>query len=429
MAGTIYSDLITTNALPDALRIIYSNELEFTSRPTLVFDQPAFVEERNDFSAKRGSQVIWTIYHQLPAAIQALVENQDITGGAITDHQVSFTVSEYGNAIGTSEALDLLSYHGPISNIVRTLLAPNQAMTMDTLARNMFWYAPNLHIMNNASTGPTYKSYVGNVGSRSALNVNTSIMTSEVARAAAYHLTVRRVPTMGGQQPSYIAITHPSVTYDLRSDPYWKDAQLYAGGTRIFNGEEGMIHGVRFIKSDRARVANGGNLNVQSALNANFAAGVNQITVTSLNGPVSAYTAGMEVTLHHTGVSTTQGSYTWTAPDGQDPTDEEMIIQSVSGSGPYTITFTQKTQIAHATSDFMTEALDVYPMIFLGGLAAMGKGLVVPPEIRVSLPVDKLRRLSYVGWYSLLGYGIVRDWAYEVVETLASVNTPPPFGF
>ena len=40
MAGTIYSDLITTSALPDALRVIYSNELEFTSRPTLVVRRP-----------------------------------------------------------------------------------------------------------------------------------------------------------------------------------------------------------------------------------------------------------------------------------------------------------------------------------------------------------------------------------------------------
>ena len=422
MAGTTYSDLITTNALPDALRVIYSNELEFTSRPTLVYDQPAFVEERNDFAAKRGEQVIWTIYHQLAPSIAPLTENQDVTGGSITDHQVSFKVNEYGDAIGTTEALDLLSYHGPISNIVRTLLAPHQALTMDTICRNMFWYAPNRQIMDNTLVGPAFLNYTGNVTSRAALNTNTSLMTAEVARREAYNLTVRRVPTMGGQDPSYLCLTHPSVTYDLRSDPYWKDAQLYSGATRIFNGEEGMIHGVRFIKSDRARIANGGNLTAQTTLTAPYAAGVNSMTFTSATG----FVVGQEITLHHTGVSTTYGGNTWTAPDGQDPTTEEVIIKTISSN---TITFTQKTLNAHASGDYATCALDVYPMVFLGGLAAMGKGLVVPPEIRVSLPVDKLRRLSYVGWYSLLGYGIVRDWAYEVVETLASVNTPPTFSF
>ena len=422
MAGTIYSDLITTSALPDALRVIYSNELEFTSRPTLVYDQPAFVEDRNDFSAKRGQQVIWTIYHQLPPTISPLTENQDVTGGSIQDHQVSFKVNEYGNAIGTSEALDLFSYHGPISNIVRTLLSPNQALTNDTLCRNMFWYAPNRALMDSTLIGAAFHSYVGNVTSRAALNTSTSVMTSEVARRSAYNLTVRRVPTMGGQQPSYMCITHPSVTYDLRSDPFWKDAQLYSGATRIMNGEEGMIHGVRFIKSDRARIANGGNYGAQTTLTASYAAGVNSVVVSSATGLV----VGQEISLHNTGVSTTYGGNTWVAPDGQDPTDEELIIKTISGT---TITFTQKTLVAHASGDYMTEALDVYPMIFLGGLAAMGKGIVVPPEIRVSLPVDKLRRLSYVGWYSLLGYGIIRDWAYELVEALASVNTAPVYSF
>jgi N4-gp56 family major capsid protein len=382
------------------------------------------VEARNDFGAKRGSQVIWTIYHQLPASLAPLTENVDVVGGSITDHQVSFTVQEYGNAIGTTELLDLLSYHGPISNIVRTLLSPNQALTMDTLARNMYWYAPNRSLLNGAQIGPLYKSYVGGVGSRAALNTSTSVMTSEVARAAAYRLTVRRVPALGSQQPSYVCLTHPSVTYDLRSDPYWKDAQLYAGATEIFNGEEGMIHGVRFIKSDRARIANGGNVTKQTTLSNNYAVGVNAVVVAD----ATVFTVGSEVTLHHTGVSTTYNSITWIAPDGQDTTAEECIITAIN-TGTNTITFSQPLTVAHASSDYLTDALDVYPMIFLGGLSAMGKGIVVPPEIRVSLPTDKLRRLNWVGWYALQGYGIIRDWAYDLVETLATVNTPPPFSY
>lgn len=408
----------------DALRVIYSADLEMTSRPTLVYDQPAFVEPRNDFSAKRGEQVVWTVYHQLPPSIGKLTENQDVQGGDLTDHQVSMTVDEYGNALGTSERLDLTSYHGPISNIVRTMLSPNQSLSMDTLCRNMFWNANNRTIMDPTAVGPAYRMYTGNAASRAALDPATSLMSADVCRVAAYHLTVRRVPTMGGQQPSYICITHPSVTYDLRADPYWKDAQLYAGATALFNGEEGMIHGTRFLKSDRARLPNGGNFIAQAQLAASYPTGVNAIQLTDVAG----FAVGQEITLHNTGVNTTQGSNTWVSPDGQDPTNEELIIKAIN-TGTKTLTFTNKTTLPHSASDFATEADDVYPMIFLGGLAAMGKGIVVPPEIRVSLPVDKLRRISYVGWYALLGYGIIRDWAYEVVETLASVNTPPPFSF
>jgi len=424
MPGTVFSDVITTNAIPDALRVIYSNELEFTSRPSLVFDQPSFVEPRGDFAAKRGEQVVWTIYHQLPPAIGKLSENQDVEGGSVTDHQVSFTVDEYGNAIGTTEKLDLTSYHGPISNIAKSLLAPNQALTMDTLCRNMFWNANNRSLMDSSLSGPEFRLFTGNVANRQSLNTTQSLMTADVARTAAHHLTIRRVPTMGGQSPSYICITHPSVTFDLRNDPFWKDAQLYAGATQIFNGEEGMIHGVRFLKSDRARLPNGGMVTHQTQLVSSYPSGVTSVVVTD----ASVFEPNDEVTLHNTGVSTTVGNVSWIAPDGQDPTNEEMIIKSVN-TNTNTIVFTQKTGQSHAASDFVTEGFDVYPMVFLGGIAALGKGIVVPPEVRVSLPTDKLRRISYTGWYALLGYGVLRSWVYEIVETLASINTPPPFSF
>jgi N4-gp56 family major capsid protein len=423
MAGVIYSDIITTSALPDSMRLIYSNELEFTSRPNLMYDQPAFVEPRNDFAAKRGQQVTWTIYHQIAPSIGPLNENQDIVGGSIEDHQVSFTVTEYGTAIGTSEKIDLLSYHGPIGNIVRSLLAPHQALTMDTLCRNVFWYAPNRALIDSSLVGPAFISYTGpNSTSRYSLDQVQSILSADVPRRIALNLTVRRVPTMSGQEPSYLCLTHPSVTYDLRADPYWKDAQLYAGATKLFNGEEGMIHGVRFIKSDRARIANGGNYIYQTTLTAAYGQGVNQVVVTNASG----FSVGQEITLHNTGIAATQGVNSWTAPDGRDPTQEDLVIKSIAGN---TLTFNTKTLQAHSAGDFATEAIDVYPMIFVGGLASVGKGTVVPPEVRVSLPTDKLRRLNYVGWYSLMGYGVIRDWAYEIVETCASVNIAPVYGF
>jgi N4-gp56 family major capsid protein len=418
-----YPDIITTSALPDSMRLIYSNELEFTSRPNLMYDQPAFIEPRNDFAAKRGQQVTWTIYHQIAPSIGPLSENTDIDGGSIGDHQVSFTVTEYGTAIGTSEKLDLLSYHGPIGNIVRSLLAPHQALTMDTLARNMFWYAPNRQLLDNTLVGPAFISYTGpSSTNRYNLDPNQSIMSADVPRRIALNLTVRRVPTMGGQDPSYLCLTHPSVTYDLRADPYWKDAQLYAGATKLFNGEEGMIHGVRFIKSDRARLANGGNYIFQTTLSAAYGQQVNQVTVADASG----LAVGQEITIHHSGIAATQAPNTWTAPDGRDATQEDLVIKAISGN---VVTFNTKTLLAHSASDFVTEAVDVYPMIFLGGLAAVGKGTVVPPEVRVSLPTDKLRRLNYVGWYSLMGYGVIRDWAYEIAETCASVNVAPVYGF
>lgn len=422
MPATTYTDVISTSSLPDSLRTIYSTDLEMTARPTLIYDQPAFIEDKMEFGSQRGSTCTWTVYRQLPASFAPLSETTDVLGASMQDYQVSFGINEYGYAIGTSEKLDLLSYQGPISNIVRTMLGPQMALSMDRVARNMMWYA------TNQTGGVSYKDYANNKANRYALGSGDNI-TSEAIRQIAFNLSIRRVPLMSGQDPSYVALAHPSIIYDLRGDANWRSAQLYAGSTNIFTGEEGMIHGVRFLKSDQARIANGGVMaaaNNQTTLAANVAAGSNVINVTSAAG----LAVGNEITLHSTGIaaSATIGGSTvnWTAPDGTDTGSEEVIILSISGNA---VTLRQKTMLAHSMGDFATEATDIYPVVFLGGLAPLGKGVAVAPEVRVSLPTDKLRRISYVGWFGLLGYGVIRDYAYEVYECTASVAGPQPYGF
>jgi N4-gp56 family major capsid protein len=424
MSGTVYSDLISTNALPDAMRVIFSNMLEFTARPVLVTDQPEFVEMWPEFAAKRGATVTRTIYHQLAPTIGPLTENTDVVGGSLQDHQVSLTIQEYGNALGTTEALDLLSYHGPISTIIKTVLGQQMALTLDTLARNALWYAPNL------SGGVRFRTYSDAGRADRAHLTATDVLTAATVRATAHNLGVRQVPTLGDAEPTYVAITHPSTIYDLRGDPQWKDANLYAGSTRIFSGEEGMIHGVRFLKSTRHRVANGGALTAQSTLDTgSYPAGSNTLKFVSVLG----FNVGDEITVHRTGVATTApplgggGPVSWTAPDGQDTVSEELVIAAIN-SGTRVVTFTNKTLFDHIAGDYVTEALDVYPISFMGGVQPLAKGVALAPEVRVALPTDKLRRMSYVGWYCLQGYGVARDWAYEINEVAASRNVAPVYG-
>lgn len=423
MAGTVYSDTISTNALPDSMRVIFSNLLEFTARPKFITDQPEFVEIWPEFGAKRGATVTRTVYHQLPFAITPLNEQTDVVGGGLQDHQVSLTIAEYGDARGTTEYLDLLSYHGPISSVIKSALGPQMAGTLDTLARNALWYAPNIN------GGVQFQTFADGAATDQFHLSNTNVFTSSQAANIAYRLGVRQVPTLGDREPSYIALTHPSVIRDLRNDTAWTDANKYAGALRIFNGEEGMIHGTRFLKSTRYRVANGGKLNYQTTLAAgSYPQGTNTVTVVSTTG----MNVGDEITLHATGTAVTapnQASVTvsWTAPNGTDGVNEELIISSIN-VGTKQITFTNKLMFNHQAGEFATDAFDIYPMVFMGGLKALAKGVALAPEVRVALPTDKLRRMSYIGWYTLLGYGIARPWSYELDWVTSSVNTPPVFG-
>lgn len=421
--ATVYTDILQTSDLPDALRVIYSQELEFTTRPTTIVNQPAFVENWPEHGLLRGSVVTRTIYRQLPNAIGTLAETTDVDGGSIDDHQVSLKVFEYGDAIGTSEALDLLSYHGPISNIVRTLLAPQVTQTMDTLARNALWYG------QAGFATPKFKTYANDAAKTTRMDLaTTDVMTADMARAVGYRLGVRMVPTLGEQEPAYVALCHPAIVYDLRKDANWKDANLYAGATRLFNGEEGSIHGVRFLKSPRLKIANGGALIAQTTLAAGtYNARSNSVTVASATG----LNVGDEITIHKTGDSVTHAplaggaAVSWTAPNGKDPVQEDLIIASIAGT---TITFQTNLQYTHGGGEFLTSALDVYPVSFIGGVAPLGKGSVIEPEVRVSLPTDKLRRMYYTGWYALVGFGIARDWAFEILELAASQNVAPVYG-
>lgn len=392
--ATFAADAMQTSDLPDVQRIQYSTELDFTSRGNVIYDQ--FAERKRDFTANKGDTVTWTVYQNLPPSISPLREDQDVGGMGIADFQISLTMEEYGMAIGTTQKLDLTSWHGPISNLVRTMLGPQMALTTDLLARN-------------AMIGPkaTYRNFAGGVASRGQLTTSGGKLTPAICKAAAYNLSIRRIaPTPEG----YIAVVHPAQIYDLRDDPFWIDVNKYAKPDTIINGEIGKIYGVRFVEANNSRLPNGGATTRQTTLAGDVKPNQDYIVVASATG----LAAGQEITIHKDAA----------VPDGTDPTEEHLVIRQVSGTRIY---LRSKTTLAHSAGDYVTDGVDVYPSVFMGSTKALGRGSVLDPEVRVALPTDKLRRQYYVGWYALMGYGVIRDWALEIVETAASVSGASAF--
>jgi N4-gp56 family major capsid protein len=384
-----------TSVLPDALRVIYSAELEFTARPMQVFDQ--FAERRNEHAMHKGQTAVWTIFRQMAPTIGALIENQDVDTQQIQDFQVQLSVTEYGNAVGTTEKLDLLSYFGPISSIVRDLLAPQMASTLDRVARNAAWAgAP--------------KSFAGGRANRAALT-DADVANIDLVKQSAHRLLMQKIRPTG---TGYMAVVHPSVIYDLREDPLWEDAGKYSDPSRLATGEVGRIFGVRFAESHDARLPNAGAVQAQTTLTGSHAFNSNILTVASTTG----INVGDELTLFASAQST---------PDGTGTTEENVIVKTVDSGTQLTLQYA--TAVAHQNGDKVRKGLDVHPMMFMGAEKAYAKSIVQAPEVRVALPTDKLRRMNYIGWYTLLGYGTVRDWAYLVVEAAASQDGKYQFGF
>ncbi len=396
MASNIqYNDVITTSVLPDALRVIYSAELEYTAAPLMVFDQ--FAERKNEHRMQHGQTAVWTIFRQMAPTIGALQENVDVDTQQIQDFQIQMSVFEYGNAVGTTEKLDLLSYFGPISNIVRTLLAPQMARSMDRLARNAAWAgAP--------------KRFAAGRANRAALTA-ADVATVDLLKQSAHALRMNKVRPTG---QGYLAVVHPSVLYDLREDPLWEDAGKYSDPSRLANGEVGRLFGVRFIESDDARLPNAGAQDVQTTLTGAHGFNSTILTVASTTGIV----AGDEITLF---------AAAQTTPDGTGTTEENVVVKTVDSGTQLTLEYA--TSVAHAGADKVRKGLDIFPIMFMGADYSYGKSVVQSPEVRVALPTDKLRRMNYIGWYTLLGYGVLRNWTYLVVEAAASQDSKYIFGF
>lgn len=403
-----YGDVITTgldnapNGLSNALRTIYSSELMYTAQPQMIYNQ--FSERKNEHRLEHGQMAVWTVYRQMAPTIGSLLENVDVDTQQIQNFQVSFGVYEYGNAVGTTEKLDLLSYHGPISGIVRNLLAPQMARSLDRIARNVAW-----------AGAPKY--YTGGKTSRAGLT-SSDVATIDTIKSAAHQLRMNRVGQTDG---GYMAVVHPSVLFDLREDPLWEDAGKYSDPGRLASGEVGRLYGVRFIEADDARLANAG---AESAFDANV---TNSTVVGSTAISVDVRTnfaAGDEVTLYAS--SQTNG------PDGTGVTEENVIIDSITaGSGTAgVLNLRYGAAIPHTGgATKVRKANDIFPMMFMGSDKPYANSVVQAPEVRVAPPTDKLRRMNYVGWYSLQGWGVIRNWTYLVVETCASQNSAYVFGF
>ena len=160
---------------------------------------------------------------------------------------VSATVYEYGAYTPLSRRL-IRHAVDPVAQDAVEELGAAGGNTQDKIARNIALSGSNVMYCD--------KSNGTAVTTRSQLD-NTCLLTPTMVNRAVTWLKKHKVPKINGK---YVAIIHPSVTYDLRQSSDWIDAHKYANPEEIYNGEIGELHGVRFIESDNAKVLRGKDL-------------------------------------------------------------------------------------------------------------------------------------------------------------------------
>lgn len=237
-----------TNKLSDTMKTYYDTELLENARANLIFAQ---FGKKQPLPANKGRTMEWRKWNTLPKA-DTLVEGVVPTGKKMGMSNLTASLEQYGIFVAITDLLDLHAIDNVLLGATEELGA-SAGESMDILIRNELETNTNVMFCDTVTDGESTE-----VSAIGGLSADNNRLTPDMVNKAVTWLKKNKAPTINGK---YVAILHPSVTYDLRSSDEWIEAHKYAATTEIFNGEIGELHGVRFIETTNAKVTeNGGKM-------------------------------------------------------------------------------------------------------------------------------------------------------------------------
>ena len=224
-------------------KTFYDKELIRTAGPQLVHDQFA---QKRPIPKNGGQSVEFRQFGDLPKALTPLTEGETPNGKKLSATAKTATVSQYGDYVTISDKLDLTAID-PVALEAVDVIGKQMGLTLDTVTRNKLhqglqvMYAP-LRSSAGAET---------EVSSRSKLD-KSAVLTVKLVQQARTELKAMNVPTF--DDGCYVMIIHPYSAYDLKRDPEWRKPHEYADTRQLYNGEVGMVDGVRFVETSEAKI-------------------------------------------------------------------------------------------------------------------------------------------------------------------------------
>ncbi len=283
------SQIHATGAMSPAMKTYYDTELLENARPRLIFSQ---LGKAQFLPANHGDSVQWRKWNTFDKALTPLQEGVIPSGQKLGQSAVSVSVQQYGDYAAISDRLNLHAVDNVILGAAEEMGAAG-GETADTLVRNELCtgtsvlYADTLDASGAVVSTPT---------GRHELSADNNRLTPDAVNKAYTFLKKQKAPFFEGNK--YVAVIHPSVTYDLRSHPDWVEAHKYSAAREIFEGEIGELHGVRFVESTEAPVFGGGSLFTEAQSNLTVAASVtNDSTASAQFGQTSAFKVTVKETL------------------------------------------------------------------------------------------------------------------------------------
>ncbi len=230
-----------TNKLSDTMKTYYDTELLENARSNLIFAQ---FGKKQPLPANKGRTIEWRKWNTLPNA-DTLTEGVIPTGKKMGMSALTASLTQYGIFVDITDLLDLHAIDNVLLGATEELGA-SAGETMDVLIRNVLQANTNVMYCDTVTAGAAtaVTNYTG-------MSAGNNRLTPDMVNKAVTWLKKNKAPTINGK---YVAVIHPSVSYDLRSSDEWIEAHKYAATTEIFNGEIGELHGVRFVETTNAKI-------------------------------------------------------------------------------------------------------------------------------------------------------------------------------
>lgn len=250
-AGDVTSGTATADGSFSAgMKTYYDTELLENARSKLIYAQ---LGKKQILPANHGETVEWRKWNTFEKATAPLTEGVIPTGKKFGQSAVNVSVKQYGDYAAVSDRLDLHNVDNVILGAAEEMGAAG-GETADILIRNELVTGTNVLYADTVSGG----TVTGTPAGRWEMTGAGNKLTADTVNRAFTLLKKAKAPFFEGNK--YVAVIHPSVSYDLRSDSGWLEAHKYGEQSEIFEGEIGELHGVRFIESTNAPVFRGGNL-------------------------------------------------------------------------------------------------------------------------------------------------------------------------
>jgi len=217
-----------------------SKFLRYSGQPQLKFRQ--FADVKDAMGKKQGDSFNFPKVANVSTIGGLLVETSTVPQASQTITKGTLTITEYGNSIPFTFKIGELSQFD-LEEIIDKGLKDDMVKVLDSAVHAQF-NACKLRYVGTATAGNALTTD----GTSTA--TNTSVLNEYHIRKMKLELEKRHVPTFDGE--SYVFAGSLEAIESLNGAMVSINQYQQQGYEKIYNGEQGMIHGVRLVKDNNA---------------------------------------------------------------------------------------------------------------------------------------------------------------------------------